>query len=389
MRDARPADKRESNLELLRIIMMVLIVAHHFAYHGGFEYPWQTVSLNRLWIQLMMIGGKLGVDVFVLISGYFLINAERLKTVRPVRMWFQLLTYSLVPFCLLAATGQVRFTAERLLHSLLPIAYDGWWFASAYFILYLFAPFINRFLRAMDRNEYRRFLLILMTVWCVIPTFLHVEMQRNNLLWFFCLYCVIGYYRLHHRSTGRKGSSCILLALAILLGIFGSAAALDLIGRNNRFIADHAMFFYDYYSLPVLAAAMLLVTGFSRIRMKRSRLINTISAAMFGVYLIHDNSYLRKLIWEKIFRTSAYADSSALIPYSAGVVLLVFIACTAIELIRIHTLEKSCGGLYALIADRADSLTERILSGRKSGGEAPDADRRGERPEGGTDGDQD
>ena len=163
MRDARPADKRESNLELLRIIMMVLIVAHHFAYHGGFEYPWQTVSLNRLWIQLMMIGGKLGVDVFVLISGYFLINAERLKTVRPVRMWFQLLTYSLVPFCLLAATGQVRFTAERLLHSLLPIAYDGWWFASAYFSLYLFAPFIDRFLRAMDRNEYRRFLLILMT----------------------------------------------------------------------------------------------------------------------------------------------------------------------------------------------------------------------------------
>ena len=35
-------------------------------------------------------------------------------------------------------------------------------------------------------------------------------------------------------------------------------------------------------AIEVLAAAMLLVTGFSRIRMRRSRLINTISAAMFG-----------------------------------------------------------------------------------------------------------
>ena len=69
MQREQPPVKRESNLELLRIIMMILIVAHHFALHGGFDYPKEVVSLNRLWIQLMTIGGKLGVDVFVLISG--------------------------------------------------------------------------------------------------------------------------------------------------------------------------------------------------------------------------------------------------------------------------------------------------------------------------------
>ena len=362
MQQARTADKRDSNLELLRIIMMILIVAHHFALHGGFDYPTDTVSLNRLWIQFIQVGGKLGVNVFVLISGYFLIHSTEHRTVRTVRLWFRLLTYSLIPFCLLAAFGQVRFTTERLIHSLLPVAYDCWWFASAYLILYIFTPFINRFLHSMSKKEYRRYLLILMTVWCVIPTFLHVEMQRNNLLWFFCLYSVIGYYRLHHHDVKYKGSACILLAGLIILAVLVSAAVLDVIGRSSRYAADHALFFYDYYSIPILAASLLLVIGFSRISMKRSRVINTISAATFGVYLIHDNPYVRKLLWEKIFRNASYADSSLLIPYSIGAVLAVFAACTAIELIRIHALEKPCRGIFSFIADRIDGLAGKILS---------------------------
>ena len=380
MQSVRPADKRSSNLELLRIMMMILIVAHHYAHHGGFRFPDEIISLNRLWIQLITIGGKLGVDVFVLISGYFLIHSTGHKTARTVRIWFRLLTYSLIPFCLLAAFGQIRFTPERLIHSLLPISYDCWWFASAYFVLYLFIPFINRFLHSMNKKEYQRYLLVLLTIWCVIPTLLHVEMQRNNLLWFFCLYSMIGYYRLHHHAARHRGSTCILLAAAILLAVYASAIVLDLIGRNHPFAAEHALFFYDYYSIPIVIAALLLVIGFSRIRMKQSRLINTVSAAMFGVYLIHDNPYIRKLLWDKIFRNASFAESRMLIPHSIAAVLVTFAACTAIELIRIRVLEKPCERLYLFIAGKADRLADRILSyGRLNGGQTPEA--RTEEPE--------
>lgn len=56
---------RQSNIELLRIIAMVMIVGHHFAVHGwegGFPYP--SISVNRLWIQFIQMGGKIGVNVF-------------------------------------------------------------------------------------------------------------------------------------------------------------------------------------------------------------------------------------------------------------------------------------------------------------------------------------
>ena len=65
--------KRQSNIELLRIVAMLLIIAHHFSLHGGFVFSTASITVNRLWIQFIQIGGEIGINVFVLISGYFLI----------------------------------------------------------------------------------------------------------------------------------------------------------------------------------------------------------------------------------------------------------------------------------------------------------------------------
>lgn len=69
--------QRDSGLELLRIAAMLLIVCHHFSVHsalplgGGYT---GSHPFNVLWAQWLAFGGKLGVDIFVMISGYFLIT---------------------------------------------------------------------------------------------------------------------------------------------------------------------------------------------------------------------------------------------------------------------------------------------------------------------------
>ena len=66
--------------------------------------------------------------------------------------------------------------------------------------------------------------------------------------------------------------------------------------------------------------------------------------------------------------------------------LAVFAACTAIELIRIHTLEKPCRGIFSFIADRIDGLAGKILSIKPlSSGTEPGVESR----EGDTDGHKD
>ena len=67
--------KRNSNIELLRLVAMAFITVHHFAIWGYFiGNEVHTVQPNTVWLQFLEIFGKIGVDLFILITGYFAIN---------------------------------------------------------------------------------------------------------------------------------------------------------------------------------------------------------------------------------------------------------------------------------------------------------------------------
>ena len=54
---------RQSNIELLRIIVMILIVACHFATHGGFVFAHNHITIPQLWWHVLELGGNFGTDV--------------------------------------------------------------------------------------------------------------------------------------------------------------------------------------------------------------------------------------------------------------------------------------------------------------------------------------
>ena len=61
---------------------------------------------------------------------------------------------------------------------------------------------------------------------------------------------------------------------------------------------------------------------------------NLIASSTFGVYLIHDNPYIRNYIWKELFKVSSYINSPYLFLYSILITFIVFIVCTFIDLIR-------------------------------------------------------
>lgn len=124
--------------------------------------------------------------------------------------------------------------------------------------------------------------------------------------------------------------------LTFCLGLF-----LDILGTKFLFFNTYVNFWYlyDMQHLPMLLISFLMFLGFLKINIGYNRIINIISSAVFGVYLIHDNSYVRPFLWKTIFNNSWF-KSNIFIPYSIIVIALVFITCTAIELLRIYVLEK-------------------------------------------------
>ena len=355
---------RRSNLELLRIIAMIMIVAHHFSVHGGFSFSADSITVNRLWVQFIQIGGKIGVDIFVLISGYFLVSSQSLKTNKVIKLWLQIFTYSILLYLIFTAFGIISFDKFELIDNLLPITFSRWWFASTYFVLYLIYPYINKLLNKLDKKEYQRLLVLLTICWCIIPTLTKHTVQSNNLLWFIYLYSLAGYVRVFGVNTKSKWFSpiCISLSVLIILLTFLSAVLFDELGMKNEYFAKNATMFYGMQTLPILAISFLMFLGFLRLNIGYKRFINLIASATFGVYLIHDNAYMRSFLWTTVFANASHSESKNLILYSLFVIFLVFAVCTVLELLRIYVFEKKYMGFVNAFADAIDKKKEKFFS---------------------------
>ena len=72
---------RNSNLELFRIMTMLLIVAHHYVVNSGLAAVGGPIYADptnprSLFLLLLGAGGKIGINCFVLITGYFMCQSS-------------------------------------------------------------------------------------------------------------------------------------------------------------------------------------------------------------------------------------------------------------------------------------------------------------------------
>lgn len=338
---------RNSNIELMRIVAMLLIVAHHFSYHGGFSFDPATITFNMLWIQFIQLGGKVGVNVFVLISGYFLVAKRTSIITKAMKLWMQMLTYSLAISLAAVLLGFMVFNKDLLLEAIFPVSTHQWWFATSYFYLLLLSPLINYIIVLLKKNGHRVVLAIMLLVWCVLPSIGYVSPNVNvgapyysNLAWFITLYATGAYIRLWHDELKRNAAFYIIAAAGVYLLTFISAVVYDHLNTIQNEIEYYPTAFYEMNSLLVLIAAVLLFMGFKTLSINRSRLINTIASASFGVYLLHDHDLTRPFIWDMLFKNASFENSPYLVLYSIFAVLVVYIVCTLVELMRQGLLEK-------------------------------------------------
>ena len=328
---------RQSNIELLRIVAMVMIVASHFCIHGGFKYG-EELTLNSMWLTFFGSGGKLGVDVFMLISGYFAVMSERFRFSRVIRLWLQGFFYAVGIYLILILVKAVKFKTVDLLLNFIPVSAKIWWFLTCFFILTLLSPLIHRMYRSISQSAFKKALAVMTVFWIISYTLLNLNGFANELVSMFYMYSIGAYIRLYRDDKKNRPVVCILSAVFIMLLSCGLTLWMKQIVTEEyrRFVANYV----GSTSLFVTAAAVLLFLGFKNIRMGSIKWVNAISAATFGVYLIHEDPYMRGVLWSRIFKTSSHAQSSDLIFFSLWVTAAGFGACIVIELIRIHLIER-------------------------------------------------
>lgn len=333
---------RNSSIELLRIISMVMIMFHHFAYHGNFEWNYNEITIPHLWHNFILMGGKVGVNIFVLISGFFLIeNTERLfQPKKLLKFWGQVVFYSITTYFLSIVLQINNFDIKQIIKICFPITYPGWWFASTYFMLYLIHPFLNKLLHDLNKNVYQYLILLLVLCWSIIPTLTTQLFESNSLLWFITLYVIAGYAKIYGFNERLKSKHYFFLFLIVLVCSYLISVSFLVLGTKRNELAVHAIDFFGMERFPILLMALFLFMTFAKLKIKYNKWINVIASATFGVYLIHDSSYIRYYIWWNIFKINQYQESLFLIPYSILVVFIIYVLCTGIEMVRKVLLER-------------------------------------------------
>ncbi len=329
--------KRNSNFELLRIICIVLIIAHHYAAHGDWDMD-NTLSFNKFLIRFLQSGGKVGVNCFILITGYFMVKSSVTwkKIIKiGVQVWF----YSVAILGIVVCFNLTEVSFITAVKSFLPIIFGKYWFATAYILLCLLAPYINEFIHNLTILNYQKLILLLTILLSVIPTFTSAELMFSNFIWFVYLYMLAGYQRLYPLKIKVHKYVYLVIAMVSYLLIFIGISLFDIMGTKHYVFYEHATYISNISTIPVLLCSISLFYFFANLEIGSIKWINLISRTTFGIYLIHDNELIRTILWQKIAKSSLYYESNFLILHALVTIAMVFILCMMIESVRIKVMD--------------------------------------------------
>lgn len=331
--------KRKSNLELLRSVIMIMLIMHHYADHGGFVFDNGEVTLNRIFLQFIHLFGKMGICVYVLISGYFLVEATfRWKKV--VKLILEVQFYCLLCFGATVLLGTTEFTWTRLLMSIFPISTGMYWFVTTYIILYILSPYLNIMIHNLGQKRHLQLICFLLVIWSFIPTFSRLDICYSQLGWFITLYLSAAYIRLYPERKWISYFSRMKWFFVAFGLSFLSVLILDVFEYAIPSFEVDMEFFWGQSKITTYLSSLTLFMAFARLEVKQSRFINTLAGTTFGIYLLHDNTFISRELWTEWLDTDALIRSPKLIPHVFVATFCIFSACACVDLLRKNLVEK-------------------------------------------------
>lgn len=333
--------QRNTNLELFRIITMLLIIAHHYVVNSGLLVPIYENPMLKRSLFLLVFGawGKTGINCFVLITGYFMCKST-MSARRYVKLHFEAVFYYFIINSVFWITGYSSFSGRELFGILVPICCIADGFGPAYLLFLLCIPFLNLLLRSMSQRMHVYLILLLFMLYVVPETLKAVCILRMNYVsWFAVLYILAAYVRMYPNklfdNTKFWGITCMTCILITALTVVGCTW---LGTRLNRALSYY--FVTDSNTFLALATGFSSFMFFKNVKIPYSPPINKLASACFGVLLIHaTNDTMRKWLWVDLLNNVGVYYELWMPIHAVLSVLAIFLIGAAIDLLRIQFVE--------------------------------------------------
>ncbi|MCR5215264.1 MAG: acyltransferase [Eubacterium sp.] len=322
--------ERQSNIELLRIITALGVIILHYNnpnIGGGFRNV--SGNANMLIMAFFQAVFVCAVNLFILISGYFMRHSKKRDLLKPVELLSQLLIFEILFILIKELPSGKAISGETILGYFRP----SYWFVFVYVALYLISPYINIMWDVLKEKDTKVLLIVMLGCFSIYPIIIDMasyistlEMsgmgtvgldgsQAGYTIVNFVIMYLIGLYIRDkdeererglnsnsenfdkensdvEKSNGGKSDcsdkhkSTIFpwLIINILLILIWSILDQTVFNRHTGLIPAWA-----YMNPLVITEAILFFLLFRRMKIKNNKVINELAAASFPSYLIHIN----------------------------------------------------------------------------------------------------
>lgn len=352
--------KRQSNLELLRIVSMLLIILHHFYVHGNIIFESSTITIKELIIQWLSMGGKIGVNLFVITTGYFMINSN-FKIKKLLKIIGEVFFYSIGMFLICEFVLKMDLRLKDSLMSLFPIIYNNYGFMTSYVLVYIFSNYINKFVKSMNQKENSILLVLLIIIFSILPSMIFAKFQYSYFGWLIIMYLIGAYFRLYiGKIKSLSNKTRVVFIIVLLLLSLISIYVLDKLYIVLKI--DPLYYALPFHQIIPLSISILTFRLFCDLKIKNSQFINKIASCTLGIYLIHDNRFFRSTMWTKFVKTSTIAKYPLALLWEIVSVITIFMIGCIIDLIRQYTFEKG----YMKLIDKIEGKLKNMKENRRN-----------------------
>lgn len=281
---------RNSNIELLRLCLMIAIFVWHIIMHG---FMFTEIGLpNSNYIGSPYIDIPLlallspATYCFIFISGYFGMHYSNRKL-------GQLIFSALSVFAFMYIRNIIKYESiqEGGFLNLFPISTEVWWFLTCYVSVFVISPILNRGITHIERKTFKNLLVILL-FFIILRFFKFTYSCGSTFTALLTIYLLGRYMSIYKiKISPQKASIAFVLSFIILCGgvLF---FYINFHNSTNKILATFPFWFISSYNNPfTIIMAVALFYLINDISPKYYSMINMVASPSLFIYLITEGFY--------------------------------------------------------------------------------------------------
>lgn len=316
-------NKRQSKFELLRIILILMVIAVHYFGTGKALTEVKSDNINYYLIHFIESFCIIAVNTFIVMTGYFMVERKEINVNKIIKLIMDMIIYGICIYFFLILIRVLTIEKQSIITLMTSFLTGTNWFIIIYCILYLLIPYVNVLLANLSKKELRRLLIICLVAFCVWPTIIPYKTTVSDaglgIINFSILYMMGAYIKKYWNIEKYTTKRYLLIYSAISMMTF----AYSLVPSRA----------FSYNSIFNIFGASCLFLAFCRIKDYNCNIVNKLAQNTFGIYIIHANVFISKILWSNLLKCEEYYYKGALIIHALICIIIVYFVSLLLNII--------------------------------------------------------